>query len=431
MGERAADSGTDRCPGPVVENVVTDQNPTQASLVLNPAVPIAQMLPRHYITTTDTAGPSTSNYNQDQAMATKSRPARTSSKKEAASGSDDERSFISPGRPAIKRRYTSGLPPTLTKKQMKAPARDFVPDLEAPAFRTRLQTRGEVDNIEDSYAYTSPPHTSADEDDTVNFPNIPNTEQSGKLRKPTTRGGFRSDTAATVQEASTSAGPSVEDTIAIDIRDHGSTPITVNTERESNSDARPSKKSPAKAKGKPRRVVTVKLSAQSEGVTISRRRLASKLWDVLPQKLGRPNIQLLSSTVGLLDTLIKQDYQRLMEMYDDCTEHINSFKLWMQCLELLVQFYESTGFTGNLTTWDDFLKNLPGGLPDAASRGLSHKSAALDKLRADREVSGGNFATEVASVLFHLVSSPNRMSLPKLEQLVPDFTEELVAWYDQ
>lgn len=450
MGEDVAASELNENSEPFTGNMTSDQGRAHASPILNPAVPTAQMLPLGNNAITNIAQADIARSENVQASASRLTFTMASADDEFASGSGNEGPSILQARPGrlsqIKRRYTSGQPTPLTKKQKMARAQKSVTDLKAPALSTRARTRGEVDDAEDldATSYPSPPlvrhDTLLDGEVTRNFPNISHTIRDVEQTKDIRRGGLSErSVSAPDQDVRSNSGRSADDAIVVDARD---SPAPGDTEDDDanrmqgtdiDSDAhlqpRASKKSPAPAA--PRRlVVPIKVTAPSEDDEFFRQRLASKLLDVLLEKLQQPNALLLSGTLSLLESRFKIEHLRLQKVYcKKFNNHKESFTRWIECLRDVMQFYTSTEFNGNLSTRPTFLKAVPFKRKIDLMKPFVHGRVSLTAWRKERGISIEDVSNEVGSLLFHLASWDDWADVHDVEQMTLGFTEELLAWF--
>jgi hypothetical protein len=430
MGEDATAPELSQLLQPLIVNMGPNQSQVHASPIFHPAVPTAQMLPRSYITTATTAGPSTTRVNDGQADGNRSTFSTASTNEDEAAGGDKEGFSKLESRPAIKRRGTIGQPMPLTKRQMKAPAKDPDPDFKPAASRARRQTRDEVGS---SDAYPSPPlvphDTSTDEVDTPNFPNIPDRRRENDCTEFIMSGALPEGTViAPGKDVESNAGRSIDDTIIVDLRQN---PTLAGTEDE-NADHAPDSDPEDDMPLRPRTSKRSPTTAPSEGDEFFRRRdLASDLLEILLEQLQQANTRLCAGLISLLKSRFKAEDLRLREVYgNDFAGHKDSFDCWIACLGLVIQFYNSTGFKGSLNTRTTFLQTVPTERKMFWIKPFFKGRKSFDELRKKRSIGSADIAKEVGSTLFHLAAWNNMANIQDVEHMTLGFTREMLAWFE-
>ncbi|KAH4175818.1 hypothetical protein HBI65_030610 [Parastagonospora nodorum] len=355
----------------------------------------------------------------------------------------DDSGTFQPDRPThrtgIKRRGHSTIDAPLSKV---AKAKHASP---TPALITRRKARVlDTEEAAGTTSYPSPPLLQLNELEEAsngrNFPNIHPGCPSDRNKATVTR-----DTGDPNSGDMTPNQHSESNSLSL-VKEHGSITVAAPTdaasdnEDEDNDSVQGLEVSGAKAiyqccKTTPttpqrRLVVRLKLTIPLDDNEHDRQRLASELFAVLSGKLQEPDNVVLSSTLDLLESIIKTDFLRLVELSIGNLGHIkDSLNQWLSCLRVVLKFYEDTKFTGNLSTRSAFRKTIPVSLAISTRQMILKGRASLSKWRHERRISNNDFAKEVASVLFQLASWDDDMELQEMEEMTLKFTEELLAWF--
>ncbi|KAH5564913.1 hypothetical protein HBI25_074440 [Parastagonospora nodorum] len=406
---------SDKCTAYVFDNGQSGTN-RYGRRINNPLVPVAPMLPMVSNKTTSATLPGVNQPGAEESSKTMASGHRGN----ALIDGDDSGTF-QPDRPThrtgIKRRGHSTIDAPLSKV---AKAKHASP---TPALITRRKARVlDTEEAAGTTSYPSPPLLQLNELEEAsngrNFPNIHPGCPSDRNKATVTR-----DTGDPNSGDMTPNQHSESNSLSL-VKEHGSITVAAPTdaasdnEDEDNDSVQGLEVSGAKA------------IYQCYDNEHDRQRLASELFAVLSGKLQEPDNVVLSSTLDLLESIIKTDFLRLVELSIGNLGHIkDSLNQWLSCLRVVLKFYEDTKFTGNLSTRSAFRKTIPVSLAISTRQMILKGRASLSKWRHERRISNNDFAKEVASVLFQLASWDDDMELQEMEEMTLKFTEELLAWF--
>jgi hypothetical protein len=309
--------------------VLTENNPPYSDAVRNPLVPVAQMLP------IQGNNDSKTDQSTSERSATDNNVSTTSVNNQELVHDDETNNSDEPlvphiGNRRIKRRgYSTIHSPLSQSKRQKMSLRKPIGVIHAESMRNDGAPHTET-NIQDKLAgtvYPSPPPVQCTGlDDVVGKPNFPNVQHNKRYTNHLSGEETLHKGAENIEQGKYVGANS--NIVAEDVADDCN--VGNSDEREGDGDAgsvqgrleepptrsRASKTTASSSVKRPRLVVPIKLTAQSRDLEAIRKRLASKLLDVLPVGLQQPNALILSSTVDLLQSLSRMDRQRLMEIYD-------------------------------------------------------------------------------------------------------------------
>jgi hypothetical protein len=177
----------------------------------------------------------------------------------------------------------------------------------------------------------------------------------------------------------------------------------------------------------------IDMTPQSPSLEDRRHRLASKMEDLLPLGLKKPDVLHLSGLVELLEALSTMDHLHLQDVYGrDLMNRQRALKRWVECLKSLLSFYEVTGFKEDVTTRNAFIKTIPADHRIVARKSFLQTRSSLSDWRAEAGVTEEEFSRDVASVFFNLAFWKDTwVTLEEVETWTLGFTEELLTWFRQ
>jgi hypothetical protein len=430
-----------------LDNSVHGSDQAHTSPTRNPQIPTAQMLPVRCNTITTAARlPSGSSNARRSSFATAPEDEEVNLEED-----NDESGSFQPGQPinlkktGIKRRGYSTLHGNGNSNK-KSRVDKQSSSRQPPTLSTRQRSRTGIDAEEDVEvsSYLSPPliqHGSLDNVHNVrNFPNVP---LSGRAVRSVQNDVVATSNSGRNETEAMAGNQHYQPDPALSVNEHDTVVVDVQSdqdlENEDDSDSVQGAEIPRVGTGPSmttasiaqRHVVAIKLTAQSEEIKGLRRRLANRLGNILLAKLSQPNTLRLSTTIKMLEDLMKAEHLQLREQYGDAFNHYQgAIQQWLQWLKRLLEFYEIAGFTGDLSARDEFLLGMPSGPPDKVMEIFFGGRADLDDWRSERKGSERDLAKDVASIFFYVAIWDAWVPLSKVEHMTMGFTEELLAWFE-
>jgi hypothetical protein len=147
--------------------------------------------------------------------------------------------------------------------------------------------------------------------------------------------------------------------------------------------------------------------------------------------LQQRNISLWSDMLSLLESRFKTEHLQLKNIYREKFVNLEqSFNHWTTCLRLVIQFYDSGGFHGNLSTRKEFLKTIP---PSKRKmilvKPIITQCALVYGWHRQRGIDIEDSTKEVGSLLTHLAAWDDGVDIERVEQTTLDLTKEVWAWF--
>jgi hypothetical protein len=132
----------------------------------------------------------------------------------------------------------------------------------------------------------------------------------------------------------------------------------------------------------------------------------------------------------MLERTSKADQLRLENVFGMRYDRLRGmFTKWLQCLNGVVEFCTLTGFSGDVTTREVFLRDMPEELSEAAVKAFIHARGSVAQWRSESDWTQEAFGRDIAAFLLALASWGGMMRPSMMENLTSRFTGEVLAWY--